>query len=511
MQVERKSRIVFWYQIYKKVANVPGYKYVFPILAILFVVAVIRFPYFSLPLDRDEGAYAYIGWAWLKGYGIPYLSFFDHKPPLAHLLLGLATFIKGNDYLSIRILSFFYIQIIVLFFYIFVFTLTNRISAIFSTLIFGLYISSIELEGSYFNTEIQAILPLLLFVFLMWRMKGLKSPSYLRAIVAGFSGSVSIFFRPVSIYMVFLVILWYFLVKRNLREVFIIFLGFAIPFLVFILYFGSNNALNDAYTDLIYYNRRYIQEGFKVGVLSVGGVKGIIRFLGWFTSVPSVLYCFVGVVIFGLVVSKEAILKIRKPLFFGLLILLSSWAGVKMGSREFPHYYLSVIPGLCIMFALWVKNMINQKKIGMVVFTALILVGWLVFREYRYWISGPLAIQWKQFGSQADWFSDAPKVAKWINQNTKTDDTMWVWANEAEIYFYVGRKNYTKFMNFNGFWYLPEEEKKWYKEFDQNPPTIIITYINDPPTWIELQKFMDRKPIYEKITNIGTYVIFKKR
>src|SRR5690348_4867189 len=55
------------------------------VLLAMTVAVLMRLPALRLPLERDEGAYAYIANLWLHG-GLPYRDVFDHKPPLLYLL-----------------------------------------------------------------------------------------------------------------------------------------------------------------------------------------------------------------------------------------------------------------------------------------------------------------------------------------------------------------------------------------------------------------------------------------
>ena len=51
------------------------------LLLILAVVTAIRVRLWNMPLERDEGEYAYAGWLLLHG-GIPYEQAFIQKPPM---------------------------------------------------------------------------------------------------------------------------------------------------------------------------------------------------------------------------------------------------------------------------------------------------------------------------------------------------------------------------------------------------------------------------------------------
>src|SRR5258706_15425459 len=70
-------------------------------IAIALLAVALRAPHFDLPLERDEGEYAYI--AWRMGAGeTPYLNWFDQKPPGAFLAYRLALAAPGEPVAAIR-------------------------------------------------------------------------------------------------------------------------------------------------------------------------------------------------------------------------------------------------------------------------------------------------------------------------------------------------------------------------------------------------------------------------
>src|ERR1044071_6184010 len=57
--------------------------------SLLLLVAALRTPLLSIPLERDEGEYAYI--AWRLGYNeLPYRDWVDQKPPAVFYAYRLA-------------------------------------------------------------------------------------------------------------------------------------------------------------------------------------------------------------------------------------------------------------------------------------------------------------------------------------------------------------------------------------------------------------------------------------
>ncbi len=49
----------------------------------------------GLPLERDEGEYAYIAWRWLDGE-VPYVESFDQKPPGIFAIYALILVVFGK-------------------------------------------------------------------------------------------------------------------------------------------------------------------------------------------------------------------------------------------------------------------------------------------------------------------------------------------------------------------------------------------------------------------------------
>ena len=71
------------------------------VLAIALGAVAMRAPLFDLPLERDEGEYAYI--AWRLGAGeTPYLDWFDQKPPGVFFAYRAALALPGDPVVAIR-------------------------------------------------------------------------------------------------------------------------------------------------------------------------------------------------------------------------------------------------------------------------------------------------------------------------------------------------------------------------------------------------------------------------
>ena len=73
-------------------------------LAAGLLVVGLRAPLWDLPLERDEGEYAYIAWRLAAGE-TPYLDWFDQKPPGVFLAYRLALALPGDPIAAIRLVA----------------------------------------------------------------------------------------------------------------------------------------------------------------------------------------------------------------------------------------------------------------------------------------------------------------------------------------------------------------------------------------------------------------------
>jgi hypothetical protein len=131
--------------------------------AAVFGCLLLRAPALSLPLDRDEGAYASVA-AHLSSGLVPYRDVFDHKPPGVYVVYAVAPWLGGwpvglrllSDLVCLASIGLLWVTARVSF--------GNRVAAI-STIFYAILGSGTLLEALRANTEI-FLVPFLLGAFL---------------------------------------------------------------------------------------------------------------------------------------------------------------------------------------------------------------------------------------------------------------------------------------------------------------------------------------------------------
>ena len=140
--------------------------------AVLFVA--IRLPALSLPLERDEGEYAYIAWRWLEG-DVPYRDAFDQKPPGAFAFYALAVGALGGSVEAIHLLTGVWTAATAVLLFAVLRRVGDPLAAAFGVLLFALLSGDPRLIATAANTELLMLLPAVASVWVVTRPRGTTS------------------------------------------------------------------------------------------------------------------------------------------------------------------------------------------------------------------------------------------------------------------------------------------------------------------------------------------------
>lgn len=473
----------------------------------------LRIPSLSLPLDRDEGTYAYIGWSWLEKGRIPYKDVFDHKPPLPYLVYGLLSAIGGNNLFTIRVASLIYFFFTFIVFYFFVGRWWGNWAAVVLSLILLWLTSSPNIEGWGFNTE-SLFLPWILLGFGIARelIPAKKSSNY-KWFFVGLLGGIAGLFKQVAYIPIFGLLLIIFLydlrLKRiNIKKWIAYSLGVLLPAIIAFLYFYMQGAYSNLYITSSIYNSAYLKEGFLLkNVQYLTGVEGtVFPYLKWiiYLKFEEVL---VALVLFF--ISSYLLYKNKKwvDLVFPATLVIGLIVGAKLGGvREVGHYYLPVVWGL--LFSSGGLALIRSRGTkNLLLIAASILV---VVKIFTYSFIPGHKISKAQFGTQEAWFSDSESLGKYLKNKVGGTETLYVWANEPQIYYYAERISPSYFLHFYVLGNYPGGWDLWEGEIYENRPDFLVTYRSkDDPMYSELAKFLGVNE-YSELDTVGSFRILKK-
>lgn len=432
-------------------------KKAFLVLAV--VIAVLRWQTWTLPLNRDEGAYAYMASRLFDGDFVLYRDAFEHKPPGIHLLYWLSFRLLGESEFTVRFLSYVNILVgtVILVQILKHFGLSGgRLN--FLTAFYLLLSNSFVLEGGLANTE------MFMVTFLAG---GLLMVIWQKPLWAGLLAAAAVLFKPVAAVNVFVLglALVFFSPRKTLSDIFLFLLGAAAPVLAVVFWFYSLGALADLYAHVVNFNRFYIASGLE----DVGAKIGFLAWL-WRGHLLARLLLISGLIVFF--VNRKSNKRWSLIMF---LWFLAYFVGAKITSRNVLHYYYPLIQGTVLLLAATYQKKVARSA-AFIVFTIFIFSwGWLYFVS-------PRVAYAKTFGSTVRYAYDGRGIGRAINRATQPDDRIFFWLDEPEILFYSRRLPSTRYINTFGT-VLPGG-LAGLKSGLIPPPRVLVTYGGTEPDWL---------------------------
>lgn len=341
---------------------------------LLSITVLVRLPwFFPSVINWDEGTYILMGQSVLDG-NLPYMGFWEMKPPLAHFFYGSFIALFGKTIISIRFAGALCISIISFFTYLIGKKICNFNVGIYSSILF--IFSTIYIPGGQSTmTEFVALVPLIgLLYFLVSKENLTTKDFFLTGILIATASMIrtNLIFVTIPLGLFFLIILK----NKKLLEIikcnFFYVLGFFliifftfVPYLVVgskevwlnnviltpIKYSSSQLTILESLTHYFYFlSRTFINFDS----------NSLINFFLWIISISGIVFISINWKKF--LTIKEKSLLIIIIFFFSILFsILKSGAG-------HPHYLIQIFPLLSVISIFFLNYTLkNKKKIILIV------------------------------------------------------------------------------------------------------------------------------------------------
>ncbi len=239
------------------------------------------------------------------------------------------------------------------------------------------------------------------------------------------------------------------LVRSRLIELLLIGVGVVLPWAVVVGYFAARGGLERLWFWTVVYARHYVSERtFSEGCQNLFSTSTHLGVSAW----PMGLLALCGVI--GIVRSSRPLAEKSIWLAFAGCSLLTTVPGLLF--RE--HYFLMALPALGLMaghgveflsrgLSAW-NNARSEPALpptGIVTATLAVLSLAYVFAvETPVWSMGPIDLSRYAFGQNP--FPEAVTIAAELRRRTSADDTIAVIGSEPQIYSYAGRRPATGYL-----------------------------------------------------------------
>lgn len=442
------------------------------LILILLLVVILRIPSLFEPLwYGDEGIYLVLGQALRKGL-VFYRDIHDNKPPLLYLLAAIA----GNVFYFRLILMVWFGIATTVFFKLMQAVLPKKKLAWYGTTL-AMIILTTMFEGNVANAEIFIVLPVVLAILLVAK----KTKNWFGV---GLLFSVGFLFKVPAAFDFAALVIWLMIFEKNrLRKIWSLGLGFILPILGTIIYYGVVGGLEPYVRSALLQNVGYLNTWgtSKSGLMNRGIIIAV--FLAMFYPL-----------------AKK--FKLSKWASLTVIWFLLAMFGALLSERPYPHYLIQpAVPG-AILIALFLFN--KQRALKLMIVIVGVLSGWWWY-QIKFWGYPivPYYINFVQYITQQKSLEEYrnyfdPRVnqtyqlGEYLKNSTLPQDRVFIWGDEPGVYALgerlpVGRYTVAyHVVDFNGY---EETMKAWKKQ----PPKVVLVmdYEKRPFKEMELELATD--------------------
>lgn len=411
-------------------------------LSIGLLVIAIRAPLMDLPLERDEGGYAFIAWRMALGE-TPYLDWFDQKPPGIFAAYRVALSLADDAVIGIRALAAVFSAASSIALFYLVRALLGVGAGLMSALLLAFLSADPMIQGSIANTELFMLPGIIVATLLVLRAIDSEKAPIAASLAAGLSIGVAIAFKQVAVLNV-----PFFLLAFGLRvrgpdrwrrlAVFTSWLGVGValvwgPILAWLHLRGALGAAIDAtflhnlsYAGALPLSRRFeLLVSYGTPLLASQGVAWVLAALG----------------LLGLACGRD-----RFPaLFLGGWAIVSA-AGVSVSGHYFPHYFQQLLPAIAALAGAAILTGRGRREPSRwrVAVIGCLALGPLVLTALSIWTLSPAAAIRAIYPHNS--FEDMPAIAREIESISNPDDAVFVFGTEPELLFYARRTSATRYI-----------------------------------------------------------------
>jgi 4-amino-4-deoxy-L-arabinose transferase-like glycosyltransferase len=396
------------------------------------IIAILHIIFLFKPVSTDAGAFLTIALGILKG-NLPYVNYFDHKPPGVYYLLASFLSLENSIYAAKLGTMLFNMATAITLFFIGK-KLWNEQVGILSSIFYlaGLLVY----EGCYILTE-----PFLAFfssLAILCFVEYYSTKKYSYLFLSGIMIGISMLFKQTGILTLFGIFFFYLLgiirskqVNIYIKNDIILSIGFLLPIVLTVFYFYSVNALNDLIYCVFSVN---LHSYPTAGVLTFlyCNYLNIFQFpLIWILSISGVVIAVVHH--FKAYDNKNQ----NKEIFISILFVFSA---IPIVIRQYPHYYIQILPFASLLASYTIfklkepmKSIFESDRLKIVaIFVILVLLA-------------PTLVQISigTYSLKSYNLNDEMKIADYIKSHTKPDEKIFV-TGQPKYYFLSDREPMNK-------------------------------------------------------------------
>ena len=414
------------------------------LLAIILLTIILRIGLLDVPLERDEGEYAYGGQLILQGLPI-YQHLYSMKLPGIYLAYAAIIALFGQSHTAIH----FGLLLINIATIVAIFLLTKRLinflSATMAAASFAVLSANQYLQGVFANSEHFAILPAIIGVLLL--LKALDEDIPQMMFYSGLLFGIAVLMKQHGAFFAAFgefYLLFEFLSCRKGESrrsrgysVLLFTLGVIAPYGLTCIIFYLSGEFKKFWFFTFEYAKAYVSE------MNIGMAWSLFkaRALPIFRSAYNI-WIIAGFGLIALFFDK----RIRKRSIFIAVFTIFSFLSICPGFYFRPHYFILFLPAAALLSGVGINMIANMLsftrfrgiKNSLPIFIAVFCLAISVYQQRTFLFQmTPLQASRSTYGLNP--FPEALEISKFIKSHSNKNDQIAILGSEPEILFYSRR------------------------------------------------------------------------
>lgn len=462
------------------------------LVAIIVFAVIIRLRLLQIPLERDEGEFAYMGQLMLQGIP-PYLLAYNMKLPGIYAIYALIMAIFGQTIPGIHV-GLMLVNCIAI---ILLFLLTRLLFGNGAALIAAAGYALLSLSPSVLGTSAHAtqfVVPFALSGTILL-LKSVDSDKYLPLFFSGLLYGLAFIIKQHALFFIAFA-LFYFTAqtaitrpinwKRLAAGNAILAISSALPFIITCIFLYNAGVFSRFWFWTFTYAREYVSQKPMAEVFTTFRSNIIKVIDSW-----GLLWAIAGVGLSSIFWNDKS----RSNKFFLLGFFFFSFLTVCPGFYFRNHYFITLLPAIAMLAGVattasieWLSN----NKIAPIVriIPVFIIVASFIYPTGKlgnfFFQITPIEACRMMYGLNP--FPESIEIAEYIKKHSANNERVAVIGSEPQIYFYANRKSATGYiytyslMETNS--YASQMQLEMIKEIQKADPGYAV-FVNIPDSWLD--------------------------
>jgi hypothetical protein len=469
--------------------------FAFPWFALLFLIIIlfglVRYHLRDMPLERDEGEYAFAGQLMLQGIP-PYKLAYNMKLPGTYAAYAAILAAFGETPAGIHLGLLLVNAVTSLLLYFLAARLFGRLAGVVAGASYALLSTSSSVEGFQAHATNFVVLPAILGILLL--LHALQSGRLWLFLVSGLVEGIAFLMKQHGVFIVLFCFLYLVVSARErqcsprkiLRYAALFALGAILPYAatVWLLYWSG------VFGQFWFWTVSYAVEYSKMGPHRA--VRAFLMHSRAVVGPAAPVWVLAAIGITAPRWNPSA----RKHSWFLTALLLFSFLAICPGAYFRRHYFVLLLPEIAILVGVAVSAATEvlgglQKPKYLIVLPSLAFLacfGSSVFlqRAFCFCLDPEKAMRATYKGEGAMVFLAARKTANYVKNNSSPSSRIAVLGSEPEIYFYANRHSATGYIYMYALTarqtYTARMRQQMIQEIETCHPDLLV-YVDDRDSW----------------------------